>query len=416
MKHLRLELLPYQMQMVKSTAKYLGFIGGTGTGKSFMIPTWLLSKMSQHPGNEWIVSAPTTMMLKRTVLKYLIDDFKTWGVPFEINKSDLVVETPLGIIYFISAETPDRMQGVHPKGIIGDEAGLYDRLWWQTAIQRVSFRSGQIFLTTTPYDPNHWLKLEFWDRWKAGDPNFEIVNPISLDNPFYPEDEYWQAKRRLPKWRFDLLYNAKFPEQSDNALFKVADLRRVIDIEAQSVIDRTEDEELYMTIDVAREGTDESVICLWRGYVLEEIHRYETNTLTELVASAHVLSRGRESKITYVVDSSGLGAGVYDMLYEQGLNAYGVNFAQRADDEAYANARAEMYHNLAKAVEDETVKLLDDDYLIDDLIVQERTYNSRGQIALVLKEKIKEKIGRSPDVADAVALRFSAYKPKVGII
>lgn len=413
---IELNLLPYQMEMLKSESKYLGFIGGTGTGKTFMVPTWLISKMSNYPNNEWIISAPTTMMMKRTIIKYTLGDFDKWRIPYEYNKTDMIVEMGLGTIYFISADTPDRMQGIHPKGIVGDEAGLYDNLWWQTALQRISFKSGQILLTTTPYNPNHWLKLDFWDKWKAGDKDFTIVNPISLDNPFYPKDEYYRAKRKMPKWRFDLMYDAKFPEQSSKSLFKYDEIDKCIEVDENIIYDKTEDKEKYLTIDVAREGNDQSVICEWIGCVLKRIYKYDTNTLTELVGSTKMIAGEDIDKYTIIVDSSGLGAGVYDMMYENGWNVYGVNFAQSPYDDAYANARAEMYHNLADAIEKVEVKLLDDDFLKDDLIVQERNFNSRGKIGLVPKEKIKEKIGRSPDISDAVALRFSSFKSNVGMI
>jgi len=414
---LDIELLPYQMEMVRSEAPFLGFIGGTGSGKTFMSPVWLLTKMLSYPNSEWIVSAPTTISMKRTVLKYITAAFDRWGIRYDLNKSDLTMELSFGYVYFISAETPDRLQGIHAKGIIGDEAGLYSREWWQTAIQRISYSRGQILLTTTPYDPNHWLKLEFWDKWRAGDKDFCVVNPTSIDNPFYPKEEYYAAMRRLPKWRFDLLYNAQFPEKSSNALFEYSDVRACIEIDENDVIAATETTESILTVDVAREGTDESVVCIWRGYVLEQIIRYDTNTLTELAGNIVRIVKDRFDAATpIVIDSSGLGAGVYDMLYDDGYTVYGVNFAQRADNDAYANARSEMYHNLADAILERRVKLIDDDYLIGDLIVQERRYNSRGQIMLIPKDKIKENLGRSPDISDAVALRFSSFKSRVGIV
>ena len=418
----RIKLLDYQYELLRRDERYKGFIGGTGTGKTFFIPIYLLYKMGTHKGKEWIVSSPSYGMLKRTVWKYVREGFKRYGISYTENKSDMTIETDDGIIYFISAETYERMQGIHAKGIIGDEAGLYDREWWDTAVQRVAFTGGEILLTTTPYSPLHWLKLEFYDRWQRGDKDFFVVNPTSLENPYYPEEEYERAKRRLPKWRFNLLFNAIFPEESDNALFNLKNLEECINLDAYQVNSINEDFEIYITVDVAREGNDESVIVIWEGYAIQDIIKIEKNNLRELesriIQIANELQEANTDKeITIIVDATGLGIGLYENLCESNFYVIGVNFAESAyDKRKYANIRAEMYENLANAVEEKKVKLVKDDDLIEDLLAQERMYKADGRILLKSKEQIKKEIGRSTDTSDAVALRFIEVKNKVGII
>jgi PBSX family phage terminase large subunit len=210
-KELSFELLPYQIRILLSSKPYLALIGGTGSGKTFLLPRWLFVKMNENPGNEWIVSAPTIPMLKRNPWKYCLKFFEEAKIPVEVNKTDMIIRIPRikSTIYFISAENPDRMQGIHAKGIIGDEAGMFDRLWWDTAVQRIAYKKGQILLLTTPYSEN-WLKTEVWDKWLAGDPSFHVENPTSLDNPFYPREEYERARQRLPEWKFRMLFEGKF--------------------------------------------------------------------------------------------------------------------------------------------------------------------------------------------------------------
>jgi len=210
-KELVFDLLPYQMRIMEADEPYLALIGGTGCGKTFLLPRWLFTQMNKFPGQEWIVSAPTIPMLKRNPWKYCLEFFQEYDIPVDINKTDMIIRVPRikSTIYFISAENPDRMQGIHAKGIIGDEAGMFDRLWWDTAVQRVAYRKGQILLLTTPYAEN-WLKTEVWDRWMAGDKDYHVENPTSLDNPFYPREEYERARERLPEWKFRMLFEGKF--------------------------------------------------------------------------------------------------------------------------------------------------------------------------------------------------------------
>jgi len=210
-KRLNLQLLQYQRQLFDSTRPVLAFVGGTGSGKTYFAPRWLFWQMVNCPGQEWIVSAPTIPMLKRNPVKYLLRFFREIGLQHEYNKTEQIftLKHGLGVIYGISAENPDRMQGIHAKGIVGDEAGMFPRLWWDTAIQRVGFHGGRILLTTTPYAEN-WLKTEVYDPWLAGDERIEWVNPRSIDNPYYPRGEYEDARRRLPEWKFKLLYEGQF--------------------------------------------------------------------------------------------------------------------------------------------------------------------------------------------------------------
>jgi len=205
-------LIDYQHRVLESSAPYTGIIGGTGTGKTYFAPLWLYTRMVQHPGYEWIVSSPTYNMLMRNPWKYINRQWKERKIKFHPNKSGdggPTIETPHGTVYFISAETPDRMQGIHAKGIIGDEAGLYPRLWYETAIQRLSLNSGQMMLITTPYGLN-WLKTDCFDPFLSGDKDFYFETPASYQNPKYPLEEIARAKRKLPDWKFRMMYLGQF--------------------------------------------------------------------------------------------------------------------------------------------------------------------------------------------------------------
>ena len=201
-----LKLLPYQLRIIKDTKSIVqGIIGGTGTGKTWLIPRWLLIRMAFRPGGIWIVSSPTGLMLKKNPIRYITEYFDSIGFKYEYNKMEGVMHTALGEIDFISATKPDRMQGIHSYGIVGDEAGQYPEEWWNTAIQRARFNGGQILLVTTPYSRN-WLY-----RISSGDSlEFHIERPKSSDNPFYDKSEIEIARQKLPQWRFEMMYEGLF--------------------------------------------------------------------------------------------------------------------------------------------------------------------------------------------------------------
>lgn len=121
------------------------------------------------------------------------------------------------------------------------------------------------------------------------------------------------------------------------------------------------------------------------------------------------------------IDVGGVGAGVYDFLLEKGygnvINA--VNFGSAplgrgpTGDEMYANRRAEMWDLMRDWFNGETpVQIPDDDGLQADITAPEwgpqaTRHNTGNELILEDKDKIKARLGASPDLGDAAALTFA---------
>ncbi|GAH51863.1 unnamed protein product [marine sediment metagenome] len=107
------------------------------------------------------------------------------------------------------------------------------------------------------------------------------------------------------------------------------------------------------------------------------------------------------------VDVIGLGAGVADRLREMGDKVLDVNSAEKAEEETkFCNLRAEMWWNTGRRFAEKDIKLTwqgesgEDKDLAREL--SSVSYLIRnGRILIEPKEKIKERLGRSPDKADA---------------
>ncbi len=210
-----LTLIDYQRKFIQSLRKIVALIGGTGCGKTFLLPIVLLYKarILYSAGNkrvEIIVMAPTHKMLLRNPLKYIIAQFMELGLEYKLNKSEMTIEFAYGFIYLISGESYESMQGIHADLVILDEAGLMSKPVLDTALQRVAFKNGQLLILSTPYNSNHWLKTEIYDEHLKGNLNIEVFNPKSRDNPFYPLSEITRARKVLPGWKFTMFFEARF--------------------------------------------------------------------------------------------------------------------------------------------------------------------------------------------------------------
>ncbi len=211
----RIEWLPGQVALLDDLqANVLAAIAGTGGGKTILGYWWLHSRMERYPGNTWAMSEPTWGMLDKVILNSsdperltLEQYFRAVGHHPDYHKVERILKTDFGQIYLYTAENPDSMQGAPVRGFWQDEPGLTVLKAYETALQRVSMMSGQVLLTTTPYNLG-WLKSEVVE--KNGTNGIHVERWRSVDRPGFPRESYEAMKLKLPPWRFAMLYDAMF--------------------------------------------------------------------------------------------------------------------------------------------------------------------------------------------------------------
>lgn len=230
-KTVKINLLPGQAGLLCDfDSPILAAIAGTGGGKTMLGYWWLQSRMESLPGNTWLMAEPTFNMLSKIILnssdltrpdivKYLTD---VGHNPHWISKEHLILGTDFGQVYFGSADNPDSMQGAAVKGAWLDEAGQMQVLSYDTARQRTAMMSGQVLLTTTPYNLGY-LKTDVFDRATPGS-GIHVETWRSIDRPGFPVDRYEAERRLLPPWRFAIMYDARF-ERPAGVIYSAFDER-----------------------------------------------------------------------------------------------------------------------------------------------------------------------------------------------
>jgi len=195
---------------------------------------------------------------------------------------------------------------------------------------------------------------------------------------------------------------AEFPTEGEDTLIPMSH----IEAAKKRTLEPTDNPNV-IGVDVARFGTDFSVIAHRRGPVIRILQRFgKTDTMT---TTGHARRHRRLTKATRaIVDADGLGAGVADRLREQRepvKDAHGG--ASPSDKDMFLNQRAEWYWNLRIAFETGEIDI---DPADEDLAAQlsdmKWKVNSSGKIVLEPKEEMKKRLGCSPDDADAVAMTF----------
>lgn len=114
-------------------------------------------------------------------------------------------------IYFLSAERPQAILGFGFRGIVVDETAQIPSEVWTTYIRpTLSDHMGWASLISTPRGRN-W----FFDMFtRGGEPGYAAFTFPSNSNPYFPAEEWEEAKRTLPSDVFRQEYMAEFLEDS----------------------------------------------------------------------------------------------------------------------------------------------------------------------------------------------------------
>ncbi|MCI0775808.1 MAG: hypothetical protein J4N97_08775, partial [Chloroflexi bacterium] len=214
----------------------------------------------------------------------------------------------------------------------------------------------------------------------------------------------------------------EFPTQSSDTLIPLTEIEAAIGDQpgpapvhrapSQRGRDRTPlpdpTQPIQIGVDVARFGTDRTVICVRQGnhvIALDQHQKLDTMRTTGLVVKA--ISEYNPKHVR--IDEIGIGAGVVDRLHELNHSIVeGINVGTRASDpEHFFNLRSELYDGIRARFEEGTIKIPNDEELIGQLASIRVEYTSRGQLKVEPKETMRRRSLPSPDKADALLLAFA---------
>jgi len=198
----------------------------------------------------------------------------------------------------------------------------------------------------------------------------------------------------------------QFPPSSLNTLVSLEDV-----LAAQKrVLQTTQYDHMQkrLGIDVARFGDDRSVIFARQGLntlIANNPFVMRNWRTTDIAARVYTAKMKWGSELEFVDDTGHWGHGVIDNLVAAGTNPHAVIFHGKAINPRYKNRRAEMWISMAEAIKGGLV-LPDLGELVGELTTPTYTFVS-GQLMLEEKDQIKKRLGRSPDLADALALTYA---------
>lgn len=392
-------------------------------GKSFIASVIAAWWIDTHPPGTAIVisSAPTYKQVHAILWEEIRSRHKRGNLPGRVLQSDewkLDDGTLVGQGRKPADTDEDGFQGIHRRYVLAilDEAcGIPDSLW--TGVEAITTNADcRILAIGNPTDP----ATEFGTVCKPGSgwstiqisafdtPNFtdelvpEDLKPMLLDPAWvedkkrrYGEDSAWYTARVL----------GEFPEVGDDALISP----KLIEAAQQRALDAVGEHRL--AVDVARFGSDETIVLHTAGPVARVIGSYSKQATTATTGKVIAHARELEALEEIRVDGVGVGGGVVDQLAEnpEVTSQWAVLDMQAGmaalDNRRFVNARAEWYWGLREIFQDGDIDI---DPTDDDMAAQlgsiKYKHNSRGLLQIESKDDMKKRGLPSPDRADALML------------
>ncbi len=412
-------------------------------GKSWIGGKIVVWFMSAFPYSTVWTTAPTGRQVYNILWREIRSTVNNARIPLggDIKKTQWEIDDKW-FAYGFATDRGEQFQGLHSEssnilGIVDEASGVEDNIF-EAAEATLSSQGAKLVMLGNPTKRTGYFANSFKRKGVIkitiscfDTPNFKAngIKTVEDLKNFDVENALIVAPHLItPKWALSIL--EKYGETSTNFLVRVLGEFPEKDADTLVPVDRIEqafyrkvkvgpDDEEVISCDPARFGNDRTGIIIRKGLkVLRKVVVTKQSTM-EIAGKLKVLKREfPNAKIK--IDTIGLGAGIFDKLAEESFkdDVISVNVAEKAiSDEEFENLRMEIWWNMAEWLKQGSLPK-DDDFL--EMAEVKYKFNSRGRMVLESKDDIKKRIGKSPDVGDALAISFAekqkTIQPNIRII
>jgi phage terminase large subunit len=377
---------------------------------------WIVTR----PGGRVVLTSSSSRQVKEILWHEAKALYRRARVPLggELNSlpgSGLSFPDGRQIVGF-STDEPERMAGFSGANllfILDEASGIPEEIF--QAVEGNRAGGARVVLFSNPtrtsgtfYDAFN-TKARFWKGIHVSSEETPNVTAGRVLIPGLATAE-WVAEKREewgPDYESSPLYQVRvrgeFPSQADNAVIGLALIGAAQKRQAPAT------GPLSIGVDVARFGDDASVIQPIRG--LRALPAVSVRGQDSIQVAGKVLEvvrslRQGDERVRVKVDVIGVGSGVYDQLAavadKNRLDVVAVDVASRAHSEDYANLRAELWFRLKRWLASGSIP--EDAELVSELVAPTYGFDTSGRILIEPKDKIKARLGHSPDRAEALML------------
>lgn len=436
------------LQILKDTETIeLLFGGGAGGGKSRLLCMWGIDVSLSYEGVRGIIGRATLKGLKESTLLTFFDVCSEYGL---IEGYDYVYNQQESTITFLQTGSTIYLKEVGwlPGDPNYDRLGSTEYTWGgldeaqqitkkakDTVRSRIRYKLAEnglipkLMLTCNP--TKNFLYGEFYKPAKEGTlpPTKKFIQALASDNMFI-DPSYLDNLRGLDLATQErLLYGNWEYDDDPAALMRYEAIQdiftNIVSPKRDPGTGKVSASDKFIICDVARFGADRTTISYWEGLSCRRMAVYtKLPTVPDPLdptkkSVAGIINEWREFygvPLSHtLVDEDGVGGGVVDYLHCKGFMGGRKPFPMpknRKIPQNFANLRAQCSYKLAEYVNNRMISAPFEDHKLRDLLVGEleqikaKNHDRDGKLLVIPKEEIKEKIGRSPDIADNLMMRM----------
>ena len=421
--------------------RYTAAPSAHGMGKSHVAAKTILWWAQEQPTEDCFVvwTAPTYPQVNAIIGRYLrrdLADGKDTGLRITGDNSLYRGDVLIGYGRKPADYNPAGFQGIHAKKVLVviDEACGVPKPLWDAVDSLVTNESGRVLAIGNPDDPeSHFARV--CDPTRREGIGWNVIPISALESPAFTGEEVSErlldtltgvewVEERKQRWGEDSdIYQAKvlgkFAKGSERSIIprRLVVAARQLEVPSPEWDPNTNDapQGRVISLDVARNegGGDQNVIAIRHGQIVRIAARFFSGDLETTASRVEDFLMSKTDRI--VVDGDGLGAGVVDILRRRGHAVVEYRGSQAArKPHRFKNRRAEAWWGTRLlltegafriGVEGDNTDDLDD--LEADLSSPRREVDTSGRTKVEAKEDVKKRLGRSPDLGDAVVMALS---------
>jgi phage terminase large subunit len=393
--------------------------GSISSGKSRVACYWLILSCLKYPGTKYLLGRSRLQNLKRTTLATFMDISREWNIQdkFNYNRQENVITFKNGsqiilMDLFQYPSDPDfvKLGSLELTGAVIDEAAEVAEKAYSTIKTRLRYKLNEyglipkVLICSNP--SKNWLYSTFYKPFVDGTlpPNKQFIQALPGDNHYNPKS-YLETltPQTLGIGVYNVLVLGRWDFAStDYDLFDHDALMNCFYSDANKMSNTR-----YITIDPASSGKDSTCITVWMGYNCIKILKLDKNDTSQINTKVRELMMGYNVSINNVIiDKVGVGTGVYDLL--KGCVGFVAN-AKVFNNEPFQHLKAQLFFKFSQMVNTGMIGIKDQTYL-DDVVQQLEAHkrfniDKDGKAEVTPKTIVKQQLGCSPDIADALMMR-----------
>ena len=407
------------------------FGGGAGGGKTALGCYFQIKRRLKYPETRGLIGRAVLKTLKETTLVSFFQVAKMQGLVanqhYKLNGQSNQIEFFNGSVILLkdlfqypSDPNFDELGSLEITDSFIDEANQVTDKAKNIVKSRIRFRLDDYNLIPkqlyTCNPAKNWTYSEFYkpDRDAELEPNKKFIQSLVDDNPFISK-HYKQNLLTLDKESKERLLFGNWEYLSDPS--SLIDYDKIINSFSNDFVSSGDK---YITCDVARFGSDSTVIGVWSGYRVK-VYRYSKKSIVEVAQIVRQLMAENSVPISNVLlDEDGVGGGAVDILNCRGFvnNSSPLENPISRTKDNFDNLKSQCYFKLAEKINSDEI-FIDCPSNFKQMIVEEleqikqKSVDNDAKKGIIPKDKVKQLIGRSPDFSDMLAMRtWFEFKPK----